>query len=806
MLKNYLKIALRNFVHHKLYSAINIIGLAIGIACCILIFLFVRNELSYDRFHANADRIYRVYVTEAPPGRDPFTYSETPWPMAQAMESSFPEVERAVRLAVRRDLVRYDNNTFAERTHLADNDFFEFFDFPLLEGEPETVLQNPSSVVVTKRIAEKYFGNQSAVGQQLAIKLGDEFYDFTVSGVAQNVPENSSIRFDVVLPFENVLKYASERITTAWFNVFLETYIETTRPLAPDEIESKLQTVVKNNYPAEDAEIVTLHLQPLTDIHTNPDVPAAFEPNSDPVYAYILAGIAVLVLTIACINFMTLAIGRSAGRAREVGVRKVLGAGQQQLIRQFWGEAVLMSFAALIFGIVLAFGGLPFFNSLAQKNLTLTFDSVNIAMFIGLALLVGIIAGSYPALVLARMRPALVMKGESGLGSGKFFGRSLVLLQFSFSIFLVISTLIMTDQLHFMRTKDLGFNREQVVVIRNNSAQQQSSDVLQRFHNAVRSNPHILGVAGSSNTFSGFWTRMGFRDGSDQFRQFYQQTIDYHYLESMQIELVAGRNFSPEFGADSSESILINEAAAKYFNWDEPLGKSLPGRDFPPHRVIGVVKDFNFQSLQNDIGPLVLTLDPLTMLRGINDINSDTSPRQLNFINVRIAPAEIPATMDFLKENWQHVSDNQPFNYSFLDADVEQQYRNEERMGQIVSIAAGLAILIACLGLFGLAALTVAKRTKEIGIRKVLGATVPNIVTMLSGDFTRLVLLANLVAWPVAFYVMHRWLQDFAYRVGIGVDNFVLAAGLAVVIALLTVSYQAIRAALSNPVDAIKYE
>jgi putative ABC transport system permease protein len=806
MFKNYLKIALRNFVIHKLYTAINIIGLAIGIACSILILLFVRNELSYDRFHPNAENIYRVYVTEAPPGREPFTYSATPWPMATAMETSFPEVERAVRLAVRNDLVRLENTSFAERVHLVDTDFFEFFNFPLATGEPATVLQNLNAVVITESMAEKYFGDAPALGKRLSIKLGNEFYDFIVSGVAKDVPENSSIRFDFAIPFDNARKYVSERAATAWFNVFLETYVELSDPLAATDIESKLQAVVKNNYPAEDAGIVTLHLQPLTDIHLNPDIPPAFEPNSDPVYSYILTGIAVLVLGIACINFMTLAIGRSASRAREVGVRKVLGAVQQQLIKQFWGEAILMSFLALILGVFFALWGLPYFNDIAQKNLALSFDLTNMAMFFGLMLLAGMIAGSYPALLLSRIRPVVVMKGASQIGGGKFFGRSLVVLQFSLSIFLIISTLIMADQMYYLRTKNLGFNREQVVVIRNNSPRQESSLVSQRFRNAVTGNADILSVAGSSNTFSGFWTRMGFRDENDNFLQFFQQTIDYDYLETMEIELLQGRNFALEFGADSSESILINEAAAKYFNWQEPIGKSLPGRKFPPHRVIGVVKDFNFQSLQNEIGPLVMTLDPLTMLRGINDINSDTSPRLINYINIRIAPNDIPATMGFLKKSWQEASGNQPFNFSFLDEDVERQYRNEERMGEIVGYAAGFAILIACLGLFGLAALTVAKRTKEIGIRKVLGATVPNIVTMLSSDFAKLVLIANVVAWPLAFYVMDNWLQDFAYRIGIGWDKFILAAILAGMSALATVSYQAIRAALANPVEAIKYE
>jgi putative ABC transport system permease protein len=812
MFKNYLKIALRNLRRQSVYSFINVTGLAIGMACFILIFLFVRNETSYDRFHPNVANLYRVYVTEAPPDRDPFSYAETPAQMAHAFETSFPEVKRAVRLDVNRDLVRYQNTTFTERVHVADTDFFEVFHFPLLAGEPSAVLQDPSAVVLTESMAKKYFGKienpvrSEPLGKRLAIKLGNEFHDFFVSGIAKDVPENSSIRFDFVIPFDNVRTYKSERALSAWLNVSFETYVELAGPLTAAEIESKLHTVVKNHYPERIAPMITLHLQSMIDIHLDPTVPSGFEAISSPIYSYILLGIALLILIIACINFMTLAIGRSAHRSLEVGVRKVLGAVQSQLVKQFWSEAILMSFLALALSIFLAELFLPFFNDLANKRLSLAYDFPMLLAFTGLALVVGLIAGSYPALVLSRMPPAIVIKGETQIRSARFFWRGLVILQFSLSILLIIGTLVMANQLHYLRTKDLGFNREQVVVIRNNSPQREGAMLLERFRQELANNESVLGVAGSSNAFASQWAAMGFASEDGTYRNFFQQTVDYDYLKTMGIALLMGRNFSPEFGTDSSEAIIVNEAMVKYFNWDSPLGQRLPGQKFPPHRVIGVVKDFNFQSLQNEIAPLVLTLDPTTVLRGINDISIAVSPRAVNFINVRLEPKNISAAVELLKGTWQKLAPNQPFVFSFLDDDVEQQYREEERWGKIIGYASGLAILIACMGLFGLAALTAAKRTKEIGVRKVLGASVTRIVILFSKDFAGLVLIAFAVAAPLAFYFTNRWLQSFAYRIDVGWWIFALAGGLALFIALVTVSTQAIKAALANPIESLRYQ
>jgi putative ABC transport system permease protein len=806
MLKNFIKIAFRILKKHHVYSFINIFGLALGIASCILIYLYVQNELSYDKFHRNRENLYRVYITEDPPERDAFSYIEAPWNLAEALESSFPEIKQAVRLVIRSDVVRYDNKSYTQRYHLVDPDFFELFSFPLLRGEEATVLQDISAVVLTESCADKIFGNVDPLGRQLSIKLGDKFHDFVVSGIARDVPPNSSIRFDMLIHIENVHKYLSSRALDNWFSVFFETYVLMAYPVKPSDIETKLQTVVRNHYPEGDADMVTLHLQAMTDIHLNPDLPVGFEGSSDPIYSYILMAIAVLILGVACINFMTLSVGRAATRTREVGVRKVLGAVRSQLIVQFLGEAALMSVSALFLGVVLVYLFLPSFNAMINKNLFLSYNFWAFAFMLSLMFLVAGIAGSYPAIFMSRFQAVEVMSNKPRTAGANLLVRGLVLGQFALSIGLIVCTLTMQDQLRFLINKDLGFDKNHVVVIQNHSAQDQSRQIVERYRNSLESRNEILGVSGTSTAFARDWTKMGFRAEDGSYKQFYQLTADYDYLETLEIEVLDGRNFSREFRTDESEAIIVNEALVKYMNWDSPIGKSLPGRRFPPHRVIGVVRDFNFESLHETIAPVIIALDPTTLLRGINDISSSYSPRLFNFINVRVKPENIQSTITMLKNTWQNVAPEHPFLFSFLDQDVQQQYREIQKWGKIVSYASIFIILIACLGLFGLATLTVAHRTKEIGIRKILGASASGVVFMLTFEFGKLVILANIIAWPIAYFVMKRWLQDFAFRINLSLDKFFISAAVVLTIALITVSYHSVRAALADPVRTIKYE
>jgi putative ABC transport system permease protein len=806
MLKNYLRTAWRNIRKHKVEASINILGLAVGIASCLLIYLYVRHELSYDRFNANVARIYRTYVTEDPPERDAFSYVEAPYPLAGALKESLPGVEETVRIHLRNTLVRIGDQTFAERCHLVDPSFFRVFSFSLVRGTAAGALADLRSVVLTGRMARKFFGRADPIGRPLAIKVGDRFLDFTVSAVAADPPTNSSIRFDLLIPFDNVREYMNERGFTQWLNVSFETYflLDRSRPAA--EIDAALVPLVRENYPPDYSAYVTVRVQPLTEVHLNPRIPGGFEPASDPLYSIILMAIAILILGVACVNFTTLAVGRSAGRAREVGVRKTMGADRRQIVRQFLGEALVLSLSALVAGLVLAAVLLPTFNALTGKALALAAGVETLLFLAALVLVVGLAAGSYPALFLSRLEPIEVMGRTLRIGGKRRLINGLVIGQFAVSIGLIVCAMVIGAQFRFLVGRDIGFNREQVLVLPNRGPAPDRPAVVERLRNAVAGRREILGVSGASSTFTKPWTLLGFDGPDGAFKQFAEITVDYDFLRTMELGLADGRWFSRDFGTDPVEAIVVNEALLRYFGWDSGVGKSLPGPNFPSHRVVGVVHDFNFESLKSAVRPAVLALDPTTLLRGTNDINSSYPPRSPNFINVRLAPGSVEAGIALLKSAWEAAAPGVPFSFTFLDEDIQGQYGEVERWRRMVGFASGFTVVIAALGLFGLTALTVARRRKEIGVRKVLGATSGRIVAMFSAGFGWLVLAANIVAWPAAYFIMRRWLQGFAYRIDVPLWTFLAAGALALVVAMGTIAWQAVKAAQTDPVETIRYE
>ena len=806
MLKNYLRTAWRNIRKHKAEASINVLGLAVGIASCLLIYLYVRHEWSYDRFYANAGRIYRTYVTEDPPERDAFSYVEAPYPLAGALKESLPGVEEAVRIHLRNVLVRKDDQTFAERCHLADPAFFRVFSFPFVRGTPDTALADLRSVVLTERSARKLFGRDDPTGRPLTIKVGDRFLDFTVSAVAADPPSNSSVRFDFVIPLDNVREYMNERSFTQWLNVNYETYILLDRPRPVTDIDAALVSLVRKHYPPNYSAYVTVRVLPLADIHLNPRVPGGFEPASDPLYSYVLMAIAILILGVACVNFTTLAIGRSAGRAREVGVRKTLGAEKGHIVRQFLGEALLLSFSALFAGLALAAVLLPTFNALTGKSLALKAGPDLLLFLAALMVIVGLAAGSYPALFLSRLEPVKVMGRTLRIGGRRGLVNGLVIGQFAVSIGLIVCALVIGAQFRFLIGRDLGFNREQVLVVPNRGPSDQRQAVVERLRNALSGRREIRSIAGASSTFAGGWTLLGFDGPDGAFKQFAQLTVDYDFLPTMELRLADGRWFSREFGSDPSEALVVNESFLRYFGWDSGVGKSLPSTGFPPHRIVGVVRDFNFESLRSEVRPAVLVLDPSTLLKGTNDITTSYPPRSLNFINVRLAAGSVESGIGLLKTAWAEAAPGIPFSFTFLDDDIQGQYGEVERWRRMVGFSSGFTVVIAALGLFGLTALTVARRRKEIGVRKVLGASSGRIVAMFSAGFGRLVLAANLVAWPVSYLVMRRWLRGFAYRIDIPVWSFLAAGFLALLVAMGTIAWQAIRAAQTDPMETIRYE
>lgn len=805
MLKNYLKIAVRTFLKYKGYAFINVFGLAVGIACTLLIMLFIQSEVSYDRFHEKSDRIYRAWVLEDYGENQQHFNTITPVPLGAALEANYPEIEAIVHVDIYTNLVQRGDVGFEQRVHIVNDHFFDVFDFPWIRGDIRTALSNPHNIVLTESVVEQYFGTEDPLNQTLSIRINNEDVDFTVTGIAADPPVTSSIQFDFLVPYSLTQDMYSERLQQAWFNVVGETYVLLQEGVDAEALQAKFPTMVAQIFgdrlePGQ----YNVGLQPITDIHLNPDFPTGHEPISDRAYSYILGSIALLVLSIACINFISLAMGRSTTRALEVGVRKVMGAHRKQLMHQFWGETLLQTILSVVVGLGLARLALPLFNDLAGKSLTLSVDSTLVLFLLGLIAFVGLLAGSYPAVVLSAFRPSDVLKGSFTTGKNAgLLRRGLIVVQFGLSIFLIISTLVMLQQLQYMQSLNLGFDKEQVVVVQTSGSQ--AEDYVERYRNTLIGETAVLSVASAAHDFgTGGWMMAGYNANDDTYRRFYLNQVSHEFVETLGMEIVAGRDFSRANPADTREGILVNEALVAAYGWDNPIGQQLPGRGFGQHEIIGVVKDFNYASLHSPIEPAVMVLNRRAIFDGLADIGFPSSP--VPEIFVRVQSDNLPSTLALLEQKWKAVAPDVNFAYAFLDQAVDSQYREEERLGQIVGGASVLAIFIAGLGLFGLATLTVTRRTKEIGIRKALGASAPSIIVLLSKDFTLLVGLAFVLAAPVGYVFLDTWLADFAFRTSLSLGTFALAGFLALVIAYATISYQAVKAARLAPVDSLRYE
>ena len=812
MLKNYLKIALRNLRKHKGYSFINIAGLTIGMAACVLILLYVQDELSYDRYHDNAEAVYRVNLKGAVGGSFIHTASSSA-PMAATLVQEYPEVLNAVRfLGVGRPLVAYEEHRFYEdNVFWADSTVFDVFTFPLVQGDPRTALTEPNTVVLTEAMAQKYFGDDDPVGQTLRFD-GDT--DYTVTGVLKNLPATSHFPIDFLLSMTTVRRSTSDN----WVSNSFYTYILLPAGHDPVAVEAKFPDLIKK-YVAPQIEQAlgqtfeealaaglewAYELQPLTRIYLHSEgLESDVAPMSDAGAVYILSVIAALILLIACFNFMNLATARSANRAKEVGMRKVMGSARQQLVGQFLGESVLMAVIGGLLAFVAIQAVLPFFNNLAGKTLSLGGGGLVEVLggLIGIALAAGLLAGIYPALVLSRFQPAAVLKGVLGAGAKSTSMRSvLVVLQFAASIVLLVGTGIVFTQLDFMLHKNLGFAQEQVVVLPiETDAGRQGFEA---FRNELLAQPNVVQVAAAEDMPGRLQDINVFRPEDAPNEVVYPtwtSRVSHDFPEALEIETVAGRTFSRAFTTDESDAVVINEAAAKLMGFESSeaaVGKSLAeigngqdGGDIP-FTIVGVVKDFHFESLHEPIKALAMTIEP----------------EEFRNVVVRIRPEQMPETLAMLQQKWEAYEPGHPYRYHFLDADFGRAYEKDRRLGMIFGYFAALAIFIACLGLFGLASFITEQRTKEIGVRKVLGASVGGIVVLLSKEFTKLVGIAFIVAAPLAYFAMDRWLSAFAYQVDLAWWIFLGAGVTALAIAWLTVSYQSIRAALTNPVEALRYE
>ena len=810
MIKNCLIVALRNVRRHKGFSVINIAGLAVGMAASILIAIFVLHELSFDRHHEKADRIYRVVAQFELTGEKKGAYTVPP--MAQAMLDELSEVEHAVRLSLwpGNDLVRYEDRLFLEKGVIfADASIFDVFTIPFILGDPQSALVEPRTIVITKDIAHKYFGTKNPLGKSL--RFEDEGRDFKVTGVIENCPAASHFQYEMIASI------ISNRTAfdTGWGGHTYFTYVSLRDEQARPQLEAKLPDFCRKHWGAyhyaetgqtydeyikDGKEYYGFALEPLTDIHLNRGIFDYLSVKGNKTYVVVFSLIALLILLIACINFMNLSTARFAHRSKEVGMRKVLGSNKKQLVWQFLGESVLLSLFALVFAVLLVKIGLPVFRNLASRQLELElFQSVfTLPILIGFAILVGVLAGCYPAFFLSSFQPVCTVKGAVGQKSkgNILLRRALVILQFAATFGIFFSTFVISRQLEYVRDKQLGFDKDHVVVIHRAYALGKQADA---FKQELLRYPSILTISDTESLpgrhFNPNSHRLEGRPATET-PTLHTMYGDHNFVELLNLEIARGRYFSPEIPTDATSSVVINERAVKELGLTDAVGKRLhkefggakPGEFVT---IIGVLKDFHFNSLHQEILPMIIR--PL-------------SARTWYFTSVRIGPKNIPESLARIEKTWNSFTGGQPFEYSFLDEDFDNLYRSEERMGQIFSVFAGLAIFIACLGLVGLISFTAEQRTKEIGIRKVLGASVTKIVYLLSREVVVLVFVATLVAAPIAHYGMHRWLENFAFRIGISQFMFILTALGTLAVALLSVSFRAIKAAQANPIDSIRYE
>ncbi|MBN2264289.1 MAG: ABC transporter permease [Candidatus Aminicenantes bacterium] len=803
MFKNYLVVAWRTIVRNKAYSALNILGLAVGLSVFILIMLFVRTETSYDRYHANGGNIYRVVQEQ--PGNvylGSNVFAVTPGPLAAAMVRDFPEVLEATRIDNWGNvLVRVGEKSFMEdEIHWTDPQTFEIFSFPIVRGEGGSALTDPFSVLLSENAAGRFFGGADPIGRTIAMQAFEMDSEFRVAGVFRDIPANSHFTMDVVAPFETMGRI-QERDLTRWGNNSFYTYVLLQEGSDPKALEEKLVPFIAK-YEAErgwthEGRRSRYFLQALTGIHRHSRANFDFGLIGDGRFVLLFASIAVLVLAIACVNYMNLATARSLKRAKEVGLRKVVGAGQGQLVRQFLGDAMVLTFMSLTLAVGFVLAALPAFRRFVERDIAFDpfRDAVLMPALILLAAVVGGIAGSYPALFVSGFRPVAALKGTGATrAKGRGLRNGLIVFQFAASIALIICTVVVGGQLAFIRNTDMGYDRDQILVLTPLGGARTG---LEAFKNELRSNPGILSVASSSclpnNVTSSTHAQWPGRP-EDLEIPIYVVEADYDFPGLYGLELAAGRSFSRDFPSDAGGAYLINEAAQKALGWDDPLGREF-GRKGPESadargRIVGVLKDFHMHSLHLSIMPLYVFLDPA----------------RSNRVSIKLRGGDIPAALASARRAWEKVAPEYPFEYAFFDEIFDRAYRVERRLGTMFSAFAGLAVLIACLGLLGLASFTAEQKTKEIGIRKVLGASSSGIIVLLSRDFMKWVVVANVVAWPVGYFAMRSWLSHFAYRIDLTVPMFLGAALAAFAIAAAVIGLQTYRAASANPAESMRYE
>lgn len=803
MIENYFKIAWRTLLKNKLFSSINILGLSLGIALCFLIMLFVQDELSYDRFNDKADRIARIIFGGNVNGGK-INEAGVMAPVAAAMKKDFPKVEDATRIIhMGEPKITYQQTVFKnDKMALVDPNFFSVFTMPLIKGESKNVLAQPNTIVVSETLARKYFGSQEAIGKVISINSDTDFYKIT--GVMKDMPSNSHFQFDLLASMTGF----KDATNDSWMYGSYYTYLLLKPGADLTKMQQRLPDMVAKYMGPQIQQQMGLSLeqfrtkgnqlgftlQPLSSIHLYSHTNTELEPGGNAAYVYIFGGIAIFMLVVACINFVNLSTAGASKRAKEVGIKKVIGSERGKLVNQFLSESVLISLFALLIAAVIVWLALPVFNEISGKQLH--FDVKPVVAFIGLGLGVGILAGIYPAFYLSSFKPIAVLKGRFVTGNRTFgLRKGLVVFQFFISVILIIGTIVVYQQMKYIQNKELGFNKDKVLVLPNSWALGKNEQV---YKNEMLNDPRIENATTSWYKPAGpssFNNALAFPQGNDQLLlNGIEYHVDENYIPTLGIKMATGRNFSKEFTTDST-GIILNETAVRALGWNNETAinkiiirqNSERGKNTPFH-VIGVVKNFNFKSLHESISPLMMNLQPEGGLI------------------FKVKTTDVAGLLSAMKAKWESYKTGEPFTYSFLDDLFEKTYAAEQKTSTLLNIFAVVTIFVACLGLFGLVTYTVEQKTKEIGIRKVLGASVSQVSVMVSKEFIKLVLVACVIAFPLAWYAMHQWLQEFAYRINISWTIFVIAALLALSIALLTVGFKAVRAALSNPVKSLRTE
>ncbi|MEX1238618.1 MAG: ABC transporter permease [Cyclobacteriaceae bacterium] len=799
MLKNLLKISLRTILKDKTYSLLNIAGLTIGITCSLFLLMYILHELSYDRYHENGHNVYRV-VSNIKETDNAFTWAVAQIPLAEELRDNYPEVKNAVRFfGTDRTLYKNgDKQFYEEEFYLADSTVFEMFTYPFLHGDPATALDNPFSIVLTEKTAHKYFSEVSAaLGESIQNQQGEEF---KITGIMKDIPLHSHFIFDGLIS-----RNTRPGFQGSWGNFGVSTYVHLPEGYDLSKMYASLDKVIKERVnPIFEQYGITIkyELQPILDIHLYSKIQDEAEAGGDISYIYIFASVALFMLIIACINYMNLATARSVNRAREVGVRKVMGSQRRQIIAQFITESVVIALIALVVSMIMIYALLPAFNTLANKSLPFSFilQGPVILSLLLIILFVGVVGGSYPAFYLSGFNPVDVLKGKFvSRGGSAFFRKFLVVFQFAISIFMLISTLIVFEQLQYIRNKDLGFEKEHVVRLSLN--EQGLREKAQGLVDRLKQTPEVASVGMASNSpgegIGKLLLKVEDNEGKLVDRGVDLYAADYDFVKTMGMEIVTGRDFSREITSDTSYAVLVNEAMVKRMSWDDPLGKKFiffgggPNNKDTVKHVVGVVKDYHQNSLYDPIEPLMILL-----------------ARENNNIFVRTGDGDVRQSISAIEKVWKEIFPTYTFEYNFLDADFDSQYKADEKRSQIFTAFSGMTLVIACLGLLGLAAFTTEQRTKEIGVRKVIGASIQNLVALVSKEFFILVGLGMLVAFPVAWYFTNDWLRNFAYRIELSEEwpTFLLSALLALMITMITVGYNVVRAASANPVNSLRDE